>query len=305
MTKLRILLVEDSVGPTISKGLESLGHQVDLAEDAEKGWPMLKRGDYDMLLVDWMLPKTSGVELVKQVRSEKRLRDIPILMISAKASREDIVAAVDFGIDSYLAKPFTVAQISEKLETVWEKRGAVRQLTVDLRQTLDNQLRLEEDPHRPLVIFGEKYNSVGEMSLEANRGAARFLCNAAQAIDQINVQYPALNLGYSIGTSTSQIVDGLKATAVRDRVRTVVISSDCPGSPVLFARLMRGKLGSYIPIMVSCESVHSLSAQHLAGLEKFSIPILERPEHGPDQIKEVLEVQVAPETGAESGEAES
>ena len=294
MSKIRILLVEDAVGLPITKVLETWGYQTDLAEDGETGWEMLNRKSYDMLLVDWMLPGISGVELVERVRGDSRWVEMPIVMISGKAGREDIVAAVGSGIDSYLAKPFTATQIRDKINSVLEKGGESRDLKAQIRRVVDNQLSIDSDSERPLVIFGERFDTVDELSHQDQREAVTFLCSAIRMISSINSENPDLNLGYAIKTSTGQIVDQLKEEAVQERVRAVVLSSECSGSPVLMARLLRENFATEVPILVSCGDLMNLSPGHRSGLEKFSIPILERPEMAEDEIKEALADRICP-----------
>ena len=294
MANIQILLVEDAVGRPIVKVLETWGYHVDLAEDGETGWEMLNGKRYDILLVDWMLPGISGVELVQKARAEDTHAHMPIVMISGNAGRENIISAVGSGIDSYLAKPFTAVQIRDKIEAVWEKHRDARKFSDQIRGVVENQLAIDSGADRPLVIFGERFDTIEELSHQDHRDVARFLCSAIRSIAAINNANPELNLGYVIMTSTGQIVDQLKDQDVLGRVRAVLLSAECSGSPVLFARQIRENFAGTMPILLCCESVLNLSSPHRAGLQKYAIPILERAELGDAEILELLSARILP-----------
>ena len=88
---------------------------------------VLRENEIDLLLTDWNMPVMDGVELLKQIRRTPKLQDLPALVFTARAAKEDIVAALRAGADSYIVKPFTLGQLKSKMDSIMGKRS-VRQL---------------------------------------------------------------------------------------------------------------------------------------------------------------------------------
>jgi len=103
---MRILVVEDEkkVASFIKKGLEEEHYAVDTAYDGETGLYMANVNEYDLIVLDLMIPKIDGLEVLKRIRSNKN--NVPILVLTAKDTVEDIVKGLDSGCDDYLTKPF-------------------------------------------------------------------------------------------------------------------------------------------------------------------------------------------------------
>ncbi len=103
---MRILVIEDEkkVASFIKKGLEEEHYAVDTAYDGEIGLYMAEVNEYDLIVLDLMIPKIEGLEVLKRIRSNKN--NVPILILTAKDTVEDIVKGLDSGCDDYLTKPF-------------------------------------------------------------------------------------------------------------------------------------------------------------------------------------------------------
>jgi DNA-binding response OmpR family regulator len=103
---MRILVIEDEkkVASFIKKGLEEEHYAVDTAYDGEIGLYMADVNEYDLIVLDLMIPKIDGLEVLKRIRSSKN--NVPILILTAKNTMEDIVKGLDSGCDDYLTKPF-------------------------------------------------------------------------------------------------------------------------------------------------------------------------------------------------------
>ncbi len=108
---MRILVVEDEkkVSSFIKRGLEEENYEVETAADGDEGLTMATEKSYDLIVLDWMLPKKDGLTVVKELRGRKTMT--PVLMLTAKDSLEDIVAGLDSGSDDYLTKPFAFAEL--------------------------------------------------------------------------------------------------------------------------------------------------------------------------------------------------
>jgi heavy metal response regulator len=103
---MRILIIEDEkkVAHFIKKGLEEEHYAVDTAYDGEMGLYMAEVNEYDLIILDLMIPKVDGIEVLKRIRGNKN--NVPILVLTARDSVEDIVKGLDYGCDDYLTKPF-------------------------------------------------------------------------------------------------------------------------------------------------------------------------------------------------------
>jgi two-component system chemotaxis response regulator CheY len=124
---LKFLVVDDfsTMRRIIKNLLHDLGYaNVTEADDGTSALPLLKAGGIDFLITDWNMPGMPGLELLKQVRADPRLAKMPVLMLTAEAKREQIVAAAQAGVSGYVIKPFTAAILKEKIDKVLGTRAA-------------------------------------------------------------------------------------------------------------------------------------------------------------------------------------
>lgn len=121
---MRILIVDDfSTMRRIVKNLfRDLGfNNTQEADDGLSALPMLKKGEFDFVVTDWNMPGMQGIDLIKHIRADEKLKDIPILMITAEAKRDQIIEAAQAGINGYIIKPFKAATLKSKLEKIFER----------------------------------------------------------------------------------------------------------------------------------------------------------------------------------------
>lgn len=121
---MSILIVDDfsTMRRIIKNLLRDLGFpNTQEADDGTTALPMLKKGSFDFLVTDWNMPGMSGMELLKHVRADPNLADLPVLMVTAEAKREQIVAAAEAGVNGYIVKPFTAVTLKEKIEKIFER----------------------------------------------------------------------------------------------------------------------------------------------------------------------------------------
>jgi len=121
---MKILVVDDfsTMRRIIKNLLRDLGFSnTDEADDGNSALPMLQTGKYDFLVTDWNMPGMTGIELLKNVRADENLKTLPILMVTAEAKRDQIVAAAQAGVNGYVVKPFTAAVLKEKIEKIFER----------------------------------------------------------------------------------------------------------------------------------------------------------------------------------------
>jgi two-component system chemotaxis response regulator CheY len=126
---MKILVVDDfsTMRGIIKNFLRDLGYgEVTEAEDGSVALPMLQTGSYDFLITDWNMPGMNGLELIQSVRATPKLAALPILMVTAEAKKEQIVAAAQAGINGYIVKPFTANTLREKIEKIFERLAAAQ-----------------------------------------------------------------------------------------------------------------------------------------------------------------------------------
>ena len=115
---MRILVIEDEkkVASFIKKGLEEEHYAVDTAYDGEEGLYMVETNEYDLIVLDLMIPKIDGLEVLKRVRGNRN--NVPILVLTAKDTVDDIVKGLDAGCDDYLTKPFIFAEFLARVRAL-------------------------------------------------------------------------------------------------------------------------------------------------------------------------------------------
>jgi len=121
---MKILVVDDfsTMRRIIKNLLRDLGFSnTDEADDGNTALPMLQTGKYDFLVTDWNMPGMTGIELLQHVRADANLKTLPVLMVTAEAKRDQIVAAAQAGVNGYVVKPFTAAVLKEKIEKIFER----------------------------------------------------------------------------------------------------------------------------------------------------------------------------------------
>jgi len=126
-SELKFLVVDDfsTMRRIVKNLLHDLGYvHVTEADDGKTALPILKGGGIDFLITDWNMPGMPGLELLKQVRADPALSRLPVLMLTAEAHREQIVAAAQAGVNGYVIKPFTAAILKEKIDKVLGARAA-------------------------------------------------------------------------------------------------------------------------------------------------------------------------------------
>jgi DNA-binding response OmpR family regulator len=115
---MRILLVEDDrhLSASLSEALEAMRYTVDVASDGETAWQQIALLPYDLLLLDVTLPKVDGLTLCHRLRSHSI--DSPVLMLTARDTRQDKIAGLDAGADAYMVKPFDLAELTAQIRAL-------------------------------------------------------------------------------------------------------------------------------------------------------------------------------------------
>jgi two-component system chemotaxis response regulator CheY len=123
---MKFLVVDDysTMRRIIKNLLHDLGYaNVTEADDGNTALPLLQNGSFDFLITDWNMPGMAGLDLLKAVRANEKLKKMPVLMLTAEAKREQIVEAAQAGVSGYVIKPFTAQTLKEKIDKILESRA--------------------------------------------------------------------------------------------------------------------------------------------------------------------------------------
>lgn len=171
---MRILVVEDDkkVASFLEKGLREEGYAVDVAHDGTDGLMRAHVYEYDLLVLDVMLPGKSGLEIVRDLRT--REKTVPVLMLTARDAREDVVMGLDAGADDYLTKPFGFDELLARIRALLRRGGASRvdRLLYDDVE-LDRMKHLVHRGGRRLDVTPKEFQLLEYMMLNPERVVRR------------------------------------------------------------------------------------------------------------------------------------
>ncbi len=123
---IKILVVDDfsTMRRIVKNLLRQLGYiHIEEAEDGAQAYSKLKNGGFGFVISDWNMPNMDGLALLKKIRSDEELKDVPVLMVTAEAEKDKVVTAIQAGVNNYIVKPFTGEVLKEKIDKIFEKIG--------------------------------------------------------------------------------------------------------------------------------------------------------------------------------------
>jgi two-component system response regulator MprA len=169
-----ILIAEDepSMGDLLRQGLEEQNHTVTLARDGEEALAAVTVGSFDAIVLDVMMPRVSGFEVARRLRSEKN--HTPILMLTARDAADDIVKGLDAGADDYLVKPFSLSVLLARLRAISRRaaQAPVKELrAVDL--CLDPAAREVRRGGKKIALTPTEFRLLEVLMRRANRAVSR------------------------------------------------------------------------------------------------------------------------------------
>ena len=172
----RVLVVDDE--KIIVKGLkfslEQEGWQVDCAYDGEEALQMAQSNRYQIILLDLMLPKLSGLEVCQQIRETS---NVPIIMLTAKGDDMDKIMGLEYGADDYVTKPFNILEVKARMKAIMRRIGTGTK--TEKREIVSGDLRLVQDGKRVFVqdgeikVTGKEYDLLKLLVENANRVYSR------------------------------------------------------------------------------------------------------------------------------------
>lgn len=145
MSKLLLIEDEEKIARFVELELVHEGNEVDKAFDGRIGLEMALAGNYDLILLDVMLPGLNGMEVLRRFRQEK---ETPVIMLTARDTVMDKVSGLDAGADDYITKPFAIEELLARIRVALKKRGGIQQTTHSLSV---GNVNLDEDRHEVSV----------------------------------------------------------------------------------------------------------------------------------------------------------
>lgn len=124
--KMKILVVDDfsTMRRIVKTVLKQLGFEnIEEAEDGAQAFAKLQNNGFGFMVSDWNMPNMDGLDLLKKVRADAALKDLPILMVTAEAEKDKVITAIQAGVNNYIVKPFTAEVFKEKMDAIFEKLG--------------------------------------------------------------------------------------------------------------------------------------------------------------------------------------
>ena len=164
---MRLLVVEDERGIAnfVKEGLEEEGYAVDVAAHGARGLELASENDYDLLILDWMLPGLSGIEICRRIR--KVNQDIPIIFLTAKDTTDDAIFGLETGANDYITKPFEFVELLARIRVqLRPKKGSSRVLAA-------GEILLDPDTHRVFRGKSERDLSHGKRILASGISSAQ------------------------------------------------------------------------------------------------------------------------------------
>ena len=132
--KPKVLIIDDEVHivELIKFNLETSGYDVDISYDGLDGYLKIKENKPNLILLDWMLPNISGIDMLKKIRSDKSLSNIPVIMLTAKNMESDKIEGLELGADDYITKPFSIKELLARVSSVLRRYNITKENDEDI-----------------------------------------------------------------------------------------------------------------------------------------------------------------------------
>jgi OmpR-family two-component system manganese-sensing response regulator len=214
---MRILLVDDEVemADPLSYILRKEGYIVDVAYDGEKGWQMSQEHRYDLLILDWLLPQRSGLEICRQARS--RQDSTPVLFLTAKDTLDDRVLGLDAGADDYLIKPFELRELLARVRALLRRPSAIETSPV-----APTRLQLEDLELDVTNQSAQRNGRLIDLSEKETQLLAYLMTNSNQLLSHDQIYQ------YLWGKETDQPTSNALAAQIRLLRRKIEAKSEKP-----------------------------------------------------------------------------
>jgi two-component system copper resistance phosphate regulon response regulator CusR len=193
-----ILLVEDepNVVSVIKRGLTEYGFEISVAGNGATGLQMALDNDFDLVILDVMLPVMDGIQVCKLIRQQKQT--IPIIMLTALDSTENIVSGLDSGADDYLVKPFKIAELAARLRTLLRRKGGEAPVKNNVFTINDLELNAESK-----IAYRNKETL--KLTATEFRLLEYFVKNQKKVLSRIQILESVWDIDFNMGTNVVDV----------------------------------------------------------------------------------------------------
>lgn len=192
MKKILIIEDESNISDFVKMELEYEGYEAEISEDGKEGLIKALREDYDLIVLDLMLPVISGLEVCRRLKKEK---DIPVIMLSAKDSVMDKVAGLQIGADDYIAKPFAIEELIARIQVIFRRMEKVKSNIIKFK---DLSIQLES---RTVMKNEEKIN----LTNKEYELLILLLNNKGKVVTRDNILNEVWGYDYDAGTNVVDV----------------------------------------------------------------------------------------------------
>jgi two-component system, NtrC family, sensor kinase len=233
---MKVLVVDDSLVTRrlLRSCLQKWEYEVEEAEDGAQAWEQFQRGDFPLVVTDWLMPGVDGLELVRRIRARQAPGYVYIILLTAKSEREDLIAAMDAGADDFLAKPFDPDELRVRIREGQRIIGLERTLAEQNRQLRETQVELVE--RKKLASLGQL---AAGMAHEINNPAAIVTSNLAVLDREVQAVMELLHAYRRSAKAIAQVDPPLAADLAR-REEACDLAWIQKSLPRLFAASLEG-----------------------------------------------------------------
>jgi two-component system, chemotaxis family, chemotaxis protein CheY len=295
---MKVLLAEDSssLRGIIRQILTGLGYS-DIAEaaDGQEALELLRAGSFDLLLTDWNMPNMSGLELLQQVRKMDRLQALPVVMLTTRNNKQDIISALKAGVNNYVTKPCKPSELKEKIDKAILQQ-AKKQPTKRPKDTISSERiirgcrKFQPGQTGPYVLCYETMNDMKALAAGMDNGLQSYYGCIADMLTKANTVYPGLELGYNIEEETQDVTR--QATA--DGLVGMVLVSAREDKGISLVRRIRYGSESPPPTYLICDSFMGLDTKQRQSVAEMGVEIIERHEIDAKRIRGLMEAHLIP-----------
>lgn len=210
MVSVKILIVEDepAIAEMLSVGLSQAGYSSTIVDNTQAARGELANDHYQLALIDWMLPGGSGLELVRTIRSDFALKNMALMMVTARTSENDVTSGLDAGADDYVLKPFSPRELNSRIKALLR-----RTVKTEADQSLTNgALTLDPATHRV---------SVNDVTVELNHTEFKLLRHFMQNADRVYSRAQLLDSVWGPGTYIEERTVDVHVLRLRKALRAV------------------------------------------------------------------------------------
>ena len=155
----KILIIDDEIHivELLKFNLENNGYKVDYSYDGFDGYLKTKEFQPDLILLDWMLPNISGIDLLKKIRSDETLEQIPVIMLTAKNMEEDKLEGLEDGADDYITKPFNILEVKARIKAIMRRISKRDKNQENDKVIIKGEMKIDCESRR-VIIGGKEIN---------------------------------------------------------------------------------------------------------------------------------------------------